>query len=143
MMKYTNWIGIAASLMLIVVCFNTWVYIPSVQLHIGGMQASGKHNFGKPGMLHILLSAIAILLFLIPLVWAKRTNVFVAGFNMSWAIRNYIVLSKCYAGECPEKQSAFYILLAASSLLLLMALLPTNAARSTFNAERLTPNAEH
>jgi hypothetical protein len=42
----------------------------------------------------------------------------------SWSIRNYILVSTCLMGECPEKQPALYALVIASSIVMLMTLLP-------------------
>jgi hypothetical protein len=123
-MKYSSWIGLAAAITTIILCFTTWIYVPSVQLAIGGMQSSGKNNFGRPGMLHLILSSVAAILFILPRTWAKRTNIFFTGLNMAWAVRNYIVLTKCYGGDCPEKTVALYLLMAAAALMLVMSLLP-------------------
>lgn len=130
-MKYSNWIGLLAAIAIIAICFTTWVTVPSVQLTIGGMQSVGKHNFGRPGMLHLVLSIGAGIMFLLPYTWAKRTNIFIAGLNIAWALRNYIVLSKCYGGECPEKQINLYILMIASGLMLLMSFLPDLEVKPT------------
>lgn len=58
-------------------------------------------------------------MFLLPFIWAKRTNIFFCGFNIAWATRNYILLSKCYGGDCPVKKAGLYILIIASILMLL------------------------
>ena len=123
-MKYTKWIGLLAAIIVIAVCYMPWVYIQSVQLEIAGMFASGKHNFGKPGLMNIFCSAVAGLLFVLPQIWAKRTNIFFCGFNIAWSVRNYLLLSRCYGGECPEKKAALYVLLAASAVMLLMSFMP-------------------
>ena len=123
-MNYSKWIGFAAAVAVLLVCYLPWVYVPSVQLEIGGMFANGKHNLGKPGLMNIICSAGAAILFLLPLVWAKRTNIFFCGFNIAWAVRNYIILSRCYGGDCPEKKLGLYLLLAAAALMLLMSFLP-------------------
>ncbi|MEO5681538.1 MAG: hypothetical protein ABIQ88_02795 [Chitinophagaceae bacterium] len=123
-MKYSKWIGLLSVIVVIVICHTVWVYVPSVQLEIGGMFSSGKQNFGKPGLMNIICSAGAGILFLLPQIWAKRTNIFFCGFNIAWAIRNYIILSRCYGGECPEKKMSLYILLVASACMLLMAFIP-------------------
>jgi hypothetical protein len=88
------------------------------------MFASGTQNFGKPGLVNIFCSLGAIVLFLLPRVWAKRTNIFFCGFNMAWAVRNYILLTRCYGGDCPEKKTGLYMLVLASALMLLMAFVP-------------------
>lgn len=128
-MKYSKWIGLLSAIILVLVCYLPWVFVPSVQLQIGGMFASGKQNFGKPGLVNIICAAGAAVWFMLPRIWAKRTNIFFCGFNMAWAIRNYILLSRCYSGECPVKQTALYVLLIASAIMLLMAFLPDTAIK--------------
>src|SRR5450432_4195612 len=98
----------------------TWVDVPAAHLQIGGMFSSGNQNFGKPGLMNIICSAGAAIFFLLPQIWAKRTNIFFCGFNIAWAIRNYILLSRCYMGDCPVRQTGLYILIIASSLAMLM-----------------------
>ncbi len=128
-MKYSKWIGFAAAITVLLVCYLPWVYVPSVQLEIAGMFASGKHNFGKPGLMNMVCTTGAAILFLLPRVWAKRTNIFFCGFNVAWAVRNYIMLSRCYGGDCPEKKIGLYLLVAAAALMLLMSFLPDIAIK--------------
>lgn len=97
------------------------------------MFANGKHNFGKPGLMNIFCSVGAGILFLLPQVWAKRTNIFFCGFNIAWAIRNFIILSRCYNGECPEKKAGLYILLAAAVVMLLMSFFPDSPIKEEEN----------
>ncbi|MEP6750055.1 MAG: hypothetical protein ABJB86_20115 [Bacteroidota bacterium] len=123
-MKYSTWIGLLSVIIVIAVCFMPWVYVSSAKLYIGGMFASGIQNYGKPGIIHIFCCAGTALFFILPQIWAKRTNIFFCGFNMAWAIRNYILLARCYMGDCPVKQPALYVLLCASGMMLLMSLLP-------------------
>jgi hypothetical protein len=123
-MKYSSWIGLLAVITVIIVCYTAWVYMPSVQLEIGGLYANGKQNFGKPGIVNMVCSIGAGVLFMLPQIWAKRTNIFFCGFNIAWAIRNYILLTRCYMGDCPEKKAGLYILVIASAIMLLMALMP-------------------
>lgn len=87
------------------------------------MHAEGT-NFGKPGLFNIILSCLCIILFCIPTIWAKRTNVFLAALNMAWAARNFLMVSTCLMGECPEKKWALYLMLMMALLIQLMTLLP-------------------
>ena len=128
-MKYSKWIGLLSAVTVIVTCCVAWIYVPSVQLKIGGLFANGKQNFGKPGVLNVFCSLGAIAWFLLPMVWAKRTNIFFCGFNMAWSVRNYILLTRCYGGDCPEKQTGLYVLVIASALMLLMAFMPDIAVK--------------
>jgi uncharacterized membrane protein len=122
-MKYSNYIGIAAAVALIAFCFVPWVYISSIQTTVTGLD-TGHTNFGKPGVVHIFFCVFSIILFLTPKVWAKRTNLLVASFNFVWAIRNFLVITLCQMGECPEKKTGIYAVFILSFILMLMAFLP-------------------
>ncbi len=122
-MKYSQQAGWMAAALLIVVCFLPWSYIASRQITITGLSALGT-NFGKPGLFNIVMSVIAAFLFMVPRLWAKRTNVFVSAINLAWALRNYIILSTCMMGECPEKKLGLYALVALAIVIQVMALFP-------------------
>lgn len=122
-MRYTTGIGIAAALLLALACTMPWVLIPSKQLIISGIEASGT-RYGKPGYLHLLLGSFFLVFTLIPALWAKRANLLVVAFNMAWTIRNFLILSLCRGGECPERLTGLYLLVLASILMLIVALFP-------------------
>ena len=122
-MKHSQTIGIAASVALIAICFLPWSFIESQQITVTGFHAEGT-NYGKPGLFNIIMSVINIAMFLIPAIWSKRTNVFIASFNLAWSVRNYLLLSSCMMGECPEKKPALFILVGLSVIILVMTLLP-------------------
>ena len=122
-MKYSNYIGVLTAILLICFCFAPWVYIGYIKTTITGV--STEHtNFGRPGVLHIFFSVISIVLFLLEKVWAKRTNVFVVTFNLSWSIRNFLLITRCEMGECPEKKFAIYAILFLSVVMQIMGMLP-------------------
>jgi hypothetical protein len=122
-MKYSNYLGIAIAVALITTCFMPWVYIPSINTTVTGMKAPHT-NFGSPGLMNIVMSVVALIFFAVPKVWAKRTNVFICTFNVAWTVRNYILITQCELGECPEKKWGIYALVVFSILLFVMALLP-------------------
>jgi hypothetical protein len=122
-MRYSTGLGIAAVLLLVIACFMPWVLIPSKQLVISGMDASGT-RYGKPGYLHLLLGFFYLIFTLIPAVWAKRFNLLVVAFNLAWTLRNFLILSLCRGGECPERQAGLYLLAMAGVLMLVAALFP-------------------
>jgi long-subunit acyl-CoA synthetase (AMP-forming) len=122
-MKHSQVIGIIAVLAMAVLCFMPWTFIASRQITVTGMHAEGT-NFGRPGLFHLILGTVAVIMFLVPRIWAKRTNVFVAALNLAWAFRNYLLLSSCMMGECPEKKPALYLLLVVAVIIQIMALLP-------------------
>ena len=123
MMKYSKWIGLFAVLLLIFASFQPWIAIPARQLTITGMDTTGT-NFGKPALVNIIISAIAAIFFLVRPVMAKRANVFFCTLNIAWAVRNFILLSICRAGECPEKKISLYLVLIASVIMLVASLFP-------------------
>jgi hypothetical protein len=122
-MRYSNQAGVAAALLLIASCFFPWVFIEVKSITVTGFATAGT-GFGKPGLLATVLSVVAIVFYLLPRVGAKRANLFVTGLNMAWAIRNYIIVSACHDGECPQKQTALFLMMGASALMLVAALFP-------------------
>ena len=56
--------------------------------------------------------------------YLHTNNVFIAAINFAWAIRNYILLTTCQAGECPEKRAGLYLLLIATFIIQLMVFFP-------------------
>lgn len=122
-MKYSNYIGVLVALALIASCYVPWVYIESINTTVTGLKAEHT-NFGRPGLIHVFMSAIAILLFIIHKIWAKRLNVFIGALNFAWAIRNFLVVTRCELGECPVKKMGIYAVLVLSFFMLLMSMLP-------------------
>ncbi len=122
-MRIMKWVGLAAALTLAVACFLPWVIIESRNITVTGIDATGT-AFGKPGYFHFFSIVFFLLFNFIPRVWAKRANLFIVALNLAWAIRNYFLISTCQMGECPEKQTAFYMLIPASVLMLAAALFP-------------------
>jgi len=122
-MRYMKWIGVAAAILLIVSCFTPWVIIESKAITISGIDSTGT-NFGKPGYFHFFLTALFLVFTLIPRLWAKRTNLFVAALNIGWAIRNFLIIAACSGGDCPEKQTGIYLMLGASIVMLISSFFP-------------------
>ncbi len=122
-MKYSSYFGIVASLLVIGVCFVPWVFIESINTQVTGMH-SGSANFGKAGLMNIFLSVIAMGFFITQNPFAKRFNLFVCTFNFAWAIRNYLVITQCAMGECPQKKWGIYLLVLFTLIMLIFSMLP-------------------
>ena len=122
-MKYSQFAGIVAAIALIAVCFMPWSFIASKNILITGMHATGT-SFGRPGYMHIVLTVVMLVFFSIPRVWAKRTNVFIAAFNLAWSVRNYLLVTGCLMGDCPEKRPGIFLLIVLSAFILLMTFFP-------------------
>ena len=121
-MKYSQWIGIAAALLLVAACFLPWAYFPDLGKSFTGF-FSEQNRYGRPGKVFIFLSSVMILLFLVPRVWAKRSNIFVTAVTLTWGIKSYILYTSCYRGICPEKRAGIFLVLAATVIVLAAALL--------------------
>lgn len=122
-MKYSQWIGIAAALLLVAACFLPWAYYPNLDKEFTGF-FSERNTYGRPGRVMIFFCAVMILLFAIPKVWAKRTNIIVAGITIAFTIKCYIMYTGCYQGICPEKRVGIFLLLAGSAITMIASLLP-------------------
>jgi hypothetical protein len=122
-MKHSQVVGFLLALVVLGSCFFPWVIIESKQLTISGFHTKGT-NFGRPGLFIFFTAGLALLFFLINKIWAKRLNVFVTTFCFAWSVSKYLMLSACYAGECPEKQIALYVLVFASAIMMVMSFLP-------------------
>lgn len=124
-MKYSQQIGIVAALAIIGICFLPWVYIPSINVTLSGLNGkiSDQLTFGRQVIPHSFFCCILILFFSIQKVWAKRTNLFFGFLNMGWALKNFIIFRMCRP-ECPEVQPALYLLLFLAMITLAGVLLP-------------------
>jgi hypothetical protein len=122
-MKYSQWIGLTAAIILIASCFLPWTYHPDLDKTFTGF-FSENNAYGKPGKALILLAALASMCFLIRRVWAKRGNFFISALLIAYAIRSFMVFSGCYRGICPEKREGLWIMLISATIILIMAVLP-------------------
>jgi hypothetical protein len=128
-MKYSQWIGIAAALLLIAACFMPWAYFPDLGKDFTGF-FSEKNIYGRPGKVLIFFSVVEILLFAVPRIWAKRANIFVTVLAIAFVIKSYILYTSCYGGICPDKRVGVFVLLGSAIITLLAALLPDLPVRT-------------
>jgi hypothetical protein len=117
-MQSIRWLSVLTAAMIITACFFTWVSVEEKNFFVGGFYSSINNRFGEPGILHVTFCAIYILLLLLNKIWSIRTAFFVGAFNIAWAIRNFVVISACNGGVCPEKHTALYTILIGSVLLM-------------------------
>ena len=122
-MKYSQSIGILLCLLLIYSTTQPLVFIESRNWTITGWDAAGS-SFGQAGKFLSFFAIIALLFFALPFIWAKRFNMVFATLLLAWSIRNFLVLSTCQMGECPQKLWALYGCIIFSAGILLMTFLP-------------------
>src|ERR1700743_2166491 len=109
-MKHSQWIGIAAVLLVVAGCFLPWAYFPDLQKDFTGF-FSEQNRYGRPGKVLIFLGGVQILLFLIPRIWAKRANIFMSAVTFAWSVKSFILYSSCYRGICPERRLGLFLVL--------------------------------
>ena len=122
-MKYSQWIGIAAAVLIIFACFLPWAYFPDIRQEFTGFY-SDKNIYGKPGKVMVFLGVFEIVFFLIPRVWAKRANIFVAALAFAFAAKSYILFTACYRGTCPERRWGLFLMAGGALITLAASCLP-------------------
>ena len=123
MSKYSQWISLGALVLLAAACFMPWTYHADIDRSFTGF-FSEKNIYGKPGKTLLVLGGLTCLLAFLPKVWAKRTALLIAGLNLAYAIKNFLIFGACYQGYCPEKKAGLFLMLGATALLLLASLFP-------------------
>ena len=122
-MKFSQWIGIAAALLLIISGFMNWTWYPDIHKYFTGF-FSENNIYGKPGKIFIYFTSVAIILFAVPKIWAKRWNLLVCTLIVAYAFKTFILYSACYRGVCPVRQEGIWIMLISAVVIMLCALLP-------------------
>jgi hypothetical protein len=125
-MKYSNYIGIVAAILLIVVCYLPWVVIPSLNVTLNGVSGyvNEQVSFGKQIIVHSFFCGLMSLFFLLLNVGVKRANVLIGAIHFAWALKNYYLFTACRLGDCPEKKLGIYALVVLAFVMLVMACLP-------------------
>lgn len=134
-MKYSQWFGVAFAVAVIIACFLPWIQVPVLQTIATGMDSGGT-NMGRPGKLTIFFCALAIILFVLPKLWAKRTNLILCALAVAWAVRNFLLYARCEMGTCPEKKYGIYIMFFCTLLIFLATLFPDNTVKEVNPKEK-------
>jgi hypothetical protein len=121
--KIFHWLGIIACITIIISCFLPWTYHADVSKTFTGF-FSEKSIYGKPGKFIIFFAVIILVFMLLPRIWAKRTNLFMAAFLLSYAVKTYTLYSSCYNAYCPDKKTGLFIMLISSIVIMLAAVFP-------------------
>ena len=122
-MKHYKVTGIVCALVLITACFLPWTYHADVHENFTGF-FSEQNKYGKPGMVFIFFSVVSILLISVPKIWAKRTHIFIAGLQVAYAIKTYILYASCYNAYCPEIRYGIILTMICVIIMLLVSIFP-------------------
>ena len=125
-MKYSQVIGIIASLSIIGICYMPWVFIPELDITLSGVNGYVNENLylGKPIKFYLVFLFIMIIFFALPKIWAKRTNVFLGAIVLGYSIYNYLLFTLCREGACPEKEMGIYLLVVSALIVQFMTFFP-------------------
>lgn len=123
LVKILHWLGIAACVALIISCFLPWGYYADINQTFTGFY-SYQNQYGKPGKFLLPLASMILLFMLLPKVWAKRSNLFIAALALAFVVKSYILFGSCYNNYCPQRLYGIYIALAAAVIILLAAVFP-------------------
>ena len=122
-------IGILACIVLIISCFLPWTYYADVHIPTEAQKTftgfvTYNNNYGKPGKLLTGIALLSLIFMLVPKIWAKRTNFFIAALGVGYSIKTYILFTSCYNAYCPEKKAGIFIMMAAMIIILIAGAFP-------------------
>jgi hypothetical protein len=123
MPRLLHWAGLIACVVLIAACFMPWTFHADVQKNFTGF-FSAENKYGRPGKYIIILTVIILAFMLLPKIWAKRTNLFLAAILVSYAVKSYILYTSCYMAYCPEKKAGVFLMLSSSLLVFVACIFP-------------------
>lgn len=123
--KIIYYLGLVACITLIISCFLPWATYNDNVIHetFTGFYSHDNY-YGKPGKFLTLMSAIAFVFMLLPMVWAKRANLFIGAFTLGYAIYAYLLYVRCYHGNCPQREPGVYLMITSASILLVACIFP-------------------
>ena len=91
--------------------FFPFVVIDSLQIKVSGFN-SQHTSFGNFGILQTAFLVLHLVFILIYKPWSLMASILSGLLNVSWAIRNYIILTSCWAGTCPSATIYLYLYIA-------------------------------
>lgn len=118
-MQAIKWLAIAVAGILVGACFYPWFTFETEQIKIGGFY-SDITDFGKPGIVHVIVCALYVGLILIQKARSVVFAFLISIVNIIWVARNFFLMSPCKGGHCPLIHVAFYVLIVSSILLTML-----------------------
>lgn len=129
---YLHYVGLFSGILLIIGCFLPWVHINSINETLTGFRVQRFPNgtfYGKAGNIILPLTVLITLFILVPKVWAKRANLFLASFLVAYSIRTYVIFtSSLFEGEVTKK-IGIYLVAILPFLLLLSSIFPRGGSK--------------
>lgn len=127
-------IGLLACIAMVIACFLPWTYYPVINETFTGFHvvrfATGNF-YGKAGYAIVALTAIIFVLMLIPKIWAKRMNLFVAALLVAYTIRTFIIFTAGLVAGDVVKKPGIYAIILFSILIMIGTLFPNQPVVTT------------
>ena len=121
-MKWQRITGIVSCVFLIVSCFMHWAWYPDIREFFTGFYS--KHNYyGRPGVLLSSVGFLGVLFYVIRKPWADRINLVFSAIGMAYAITSFLRFTSSYDGFVPDKKAGIVIMMIASIIHLVMAMM--------------------
>ena len=122
-------VGLGACILLVVSCFMPWAYYADVHIPTEAQKTftgfvTYQNQYGRPGKLLTLIAVVSFIFMLLPKIWAKRANLFIAALGVGYAIKTYILYTSCYNAYCPEKRAGIFIMIACTVFILVASAFP-------------------
>jgi len=122
-------VGLGACILLVVSCFMPWGYYADVHIPTEAQKTftgfvTYQNQYGRPGKLLTLIAVVSFIFMLLPKIWAKRANLFIAALGVGYAIKTYILYTSCYNAYCPEKRAGIFIMIACMVIILIASAFP-------------------
>lgn len=125
--KVMYYLGIVASVAIIICCFIPWVHYNSINTTFTGYNvvkfATGNY-YGRAGIIITVLAAVIFILMLTPRLWAKRLNLFVSAVLFAYCIRTYIIFTSALFENEVEKKAGIYLIMILSVIILVASAFP-------------------
>ncbi|MDI9338542.1 MAG: hypothetical protein QM539_08975 [Alphaproteobacteria bacterium] len=123
-MKHTKLpkISLICIVLIFILLFLPFVVIESLQIKVSGFSTQGT-SFGNFGIIQTFFLLIHLIFILVFKPWSFMASILSGLLNVSWAIRNYIILTSCWAGTCPSATIFIYLYLLIICVLFVSSLL--------------------
>ncbi len=127
--KILHWAGLFSCVLLVISCFLPWAYFADSHIATEAQRtftgvSTYQNQYGKPGKLLIIIAVIIFIFMLMPKIWSKRANLFIAALGVGYAIKTFVLYTACYNAYCPEKKIGIFLMLFSMIILLVAAVFP-------------------
>ena len=130
--RICHYTGLLACIAIVGACFLPWTHYNNINETFTGYHVtrfSTGNYYGRSGIVITIMTGIIFLFMLLPYIWAKRINLFLAALLFAYCIRTYIIFtSALFEGEV-DKKPGIYLIILLSFIILVASVFPTTGKR--------------